>query len=63
MSNPTNTKRPQGRPVVPESEQRSNVLSVRFSDAELEDLRRAAGGFPVSIWVRVAAMDRARDSE
>ena len=51
MSTPT-PKRAPGRPPTPETEQRRNVVAVRFTDADLERVERLAAeaGVPVATW-------------
>lgn len=53
-----------GRPPIAAEDRRTNLTKVLTTDAEQEDLQRAAdvAGLPVSTWVRVAALEKARRS-
>ncbi len=51
-----------GRPYIAEEERRKNIIKVMANDAEQEALQQAAdaAGLPISTWVRVAALEKAR---
>lgn len=44
-------KKGKGRPRIPATKQRRQFLTLRFTDAEMRELERAAQG-PVRAWVR-----------
>ncbi len=55
-------KAPRGRPPVAAEDRRATVVRVLTTEAEHEELRRAAeaSSMSVSTWVRAAALERAR---
>ena len=55
-------KPPRGRPPVRAEDRRATVVRVLTTEAEHEELQRAAEGasMSVSTWVRAAALEKAR---
>ncbi len=55
-------KAPRGRPPVPAEDRRATVVRVLTTEAEHDELRRAAEGasMSVSTWVRAVALEKAR---
>ena len=54
-----------GRPPVAAEDRRATLIKVLTTETEHEELQRAADGasLPVSTWVRVAALEKARGSK
>ena len=52
-----------GRPRKPHAERLARTILVRVSEAQLEQLQRAAGREPVSTYVRRVALRAAARSE
>jgi hypothetical protein len=57
------TKDKGGRPPVSDAERRDTLLRVLVNEGEWDELHLAAGhaSLPVSSWVRVVALERARE--
>jgi hypothetical protein len=50
----TKTMKPLGRPAIPNEEQKSCLVTVRFTQNELEQIKRNADGRSVSEIIRDA---------
>lgn len=51
-----------GRPVLSDAERRDTLVRVLANDLEYEELQAAAAyvGIPLSTWMRLVALERAR---
>lgn len=59
---PKKTAPPRGRPPIAAEDRRQTLVKVLVTESEDQELRQAAGdaGLTVSTWVRLAALERAR---
>ncbi|MBI2512410.1 MAG: hypothetical protein HYV96_10540 [Opitutae bacterium] len=53
------SKKPKiGRPQLP-SDEKKKVVPIRLSEREIEELKKVAGGAPLSTWMRETLIGRA----